>query len=60
MHDNITGKAKGPIRDLTEDNDREREGTIDPAAGTVKEKFDDAKSWTADKVDDARDRANRN
>ncbi len=60
MHDNITGKAKGPIGDLTDDNDREREGTFNQAAGTVKEKLDGgARSWAAYRVDDAKDRANR-
>ena len=59
MYDNITGKAKGQIGDLTYGSDLEREGTIDQAAGTVEEKFGGARSWAVDKVDDDEDCANR-
>jgi uncharacterized protein YjbJ (UPF0337 family) len=50
MDDGSTDKAKGRIKraagDLTGDEDLHREGKVDQAAGTVKEKVGDA----ADKV----------
>lgn len=53
MDDGTTDKAKGRIKraagDLTGDKDLRREGKVDQAGGTVKEKVGDA----ADKVKDA-------
>jgi uncharacterized protein YjbJ (UPF0337 family) len=53
MDDGSTDKAKGRIKraagDLTGDEDLQREGRVDQAAGTMKEKVGDA----ADKVKDA-------
>ena len=53
MDDGTTDTAKGRLKqaagDLTGDGDLRREGKVDEAAGTVKEKIGDA----ADKVKDA-------
>lgn len=58
--DKITGKAKESVGDLTGDKDLQQEGKTEQAAGTVKDKLDDAKDWASDKVDDIKDRANSN
>jgi uncharacterized protein YjbJ (UPF0337 family) len=47
--DEMKGRAKEAVGDLTDDDDLKREGKIDRTAGTVKEKVGDA----ADKVKDA-------
>ena len=50
--DDLKGRAKEAAGDLT-DNDRlKREGKTDRAAGTVKDKAEDAKDWVEDKIDD--------
>ncbi|HUR17347.1 MAG TPA: CsbD family protein [Acidimicrobiales bacterium] len=46
--DDIKGRAKEAAGDLTDDEDLQREGKIDQATGTVKDKVGDA----ADKVKD--------
>ena len=46
--DELKGRAKEAAGDLTDDEDLEREGKVDQATGTVKEKAGDA----ADKVRD--------
>ena len=57
--DEIKGKAKEAVGDLTDDDELEREGKVDQAAGGVKEKLADAKDWLEDRVDDAKDRLHR-
>ncbi|MEO7837664.1 MAG: CsbD family protein [Acidimicrobiales bacterium] len=47
--DDIKGKAKEAAGDLTDNEDLQREGKIDQATGTVKDKIGDA----ADKIKDA-------
>ena len=54
--DNLKGKAKEAIGDLTDDDDLKREGQLDQASGTVKDKAGAAKEWTANKVDDLKDK----
>jgi uncharacterized protein YjbJ (UPF0337 family) len=49
--DDLKGRAKEAFGDLTDDEDLKREGKIDRASGTVKDKVDDVK----DKVKDALD-----
>jgi uncharacterized protein YjbJ (UPF0337 family) len=44
--DDLKGRAKEAAGDLTDDESLEREGKVDRATGTVKEKLDDV----ADKV----------
>lgn len=46
--DDIKGRAKEAAGDLTGDEDLQREGKVDQATGTVKDKIGDA----ADKVKD--------
>jgi uncharacterized protein YjbJ (UPF0337 family) len=50
--DEAKGRAKEAVGDLTDDDDLKREGKADRAAGTVKDKANDA----IDKVKDAVDR----
>ena len=57
--DDLTGRAKQALGDLTDDDELKREGRADRAAGKVKDKADDAKDWVEDKVDDVRDRMDR-
>ena len=54
--DDLKGRAKEAVGDLTDDRDLKREGKTDRASGKVKDKVEDAKDWIGDKVDDLRDR----
>ncbi len=56
--DKMTGRAKQAAGDLTDDEELEREGEQDEAAGKVKDKVDDAKDAVNDAVDKAKDRFN--
>ena len=47
--DDAKGRVKEAAGDLTDDNELKREGKVDQATGTVKDKVGDA----ADKVKDA-------
>jgi uncharacterized protein YjbJ (UPF0337 family) len=47
--DDVRGKAKEAIGDLTDDDSMKNEGKVDQAEGSIKDKVDDA----ADKVKDA-------
>ena len=40
--DDVKGRGKEAIGDLTDNDDLKREGKVDRATGTVKEKIDDA------------------
>jgi uncharacterized protein YjbJ (UPF0337 family) len=62
--DDLKGRAKEAIGDLTDNEDLEREGKTDRAAGKVKEtlgdlkdKADDAIDAVKDKLHDATDRS---
>jgi uncharacterized protein YjbJ (UPF0337 family) len=57
--DDMKGRVKEAVGDLTDDEKMKREGRTDRAAGAVKDKVDDAKDWVEDRVDDVKDRANR-
>ncbi len=50
--DDIKGRAKEAAGDLTDNDDLKREGKVDQATGTVKDKVGDA----ADKVKDVLNR----
>jgi len=54
--DDLKGRAKEAVGNLTDDDQLEREGKVDRAAGTIKDKVEDAKEWAEDKVDQVRDR----
>ena len=57
--DEMKGRAKEAVGDLTDDDELKREGKLDQATGSIKEKLDDAKEWVEDKVDEVRDRMKR-
>jgi uncharacterized protein YjbJ (UPF0337 family) len=57
--DDMKGRAKEAVGDLTDDDDLKREGKADRASGAIKDKLDDAKDWVEDKVDDVKDRMKR-
>ena len=48
--DEMKGRAKEAIGDLTDDKDLKREGKLDKAVGSVKEKIDDAADAVKDKL----------
>ena len=54
--DDMKGRAKEAVGDLTGDKDLQREGKADQAVGSIKEKLDHAKEWVEDKVDDLKDK----
>lgn len=58
-HEEMQGRAKEAVGDLTDDKDLQHEGQRDQAAGKTKDKLDDAKDWAEDKIDDVRDRLNK-
>ena len=54
--DDMKGRAKEAIGDLTDDDEMRREGKTDRVVGAVKDKVEDDKDWAEDKIDDLRDR----
>jgi len=57
--DEMKGKAKEAVGDLTDDDELKREGKVDQAAGSIKDRVSDAKDWVEDKVDDVKDELHR-
>jgi uncharacterized protein YjbJ (UPF0337 family) len=57
--DDAKGRVKEAVGDLADDEDLQREGKADRAAGTIKDKLSDAKEWVEDKVDDVKDRVTK-
>jgi uncharacterized protein YjbJ (UPF0337 family) len=57
--DDLKGRAKEAAGDLTGDNDLQREGKLDQAVGTVKDKAEDAKDWVEDQVDKVKDKLHK-
>ncbi len=55
--DDMKGRAKEAVGDLTDDDELQREGKSDRAAGKIKDKIDDAKDWAEDKVDDVKQKS---
>jgi uncharacterized protein YjbJ (UPF0337 family) len=53
--DQMKGRAKEAIGDLTDDDDMKREGKVDRKAGETKEKAGDMVDKVRDKVKDAFD-----
>jgi uncharacterized protein YjbJ (UPF0337 family) len=49
--DELVGRAKEALGDLTDDEDLKQEGKVDKAAGTVKDKIDDLAEKTKDAID---------
>ena len=58
--DEMKGRAKEAAGVLTDDEELQREGQYDQAAGDVKHKVDDAADWVKDKIDDVKDKVDRN
>lgn len=56
--DKIIGKAKQAAGDISGNDDLEREGERDEAAGNIKEGVDDAKDSVNDAVDSIKDKLN--
>lgn len=54
--DDMKGRAKEAVGDLTGDKDLQREGKVDQASGKIKDKAKDAKELVEDKVDDVKDK----
>jgi uncharacterized protein YjbJ (UPF0337 family) len=48
--DDMKGRAKEAIGDLTDDDDIKREGKVDRTVGKVKDKIDDAADAVKDKI----------
>jgi uncharacterized protein YjbJ (UPF0337 family) len=57
--DDIVGRAKEAVGDLTDDEELKREGKSDRAAGSVKDKLEKAKEKGEEFVDKAKDRFQR-
>ena len=55
--DDLKGRVKEAAGDLTDNDDLKREGKIDQASGTIKEKIGDAKEKAEDVVDSLKDKA---
>jgi uncharacterized protein YjbJ (UPF0337 family) len=48
--DEMKGRAKEALGDLTDDKDLEREGKVDKTVGKVKEKVDEVADKVKDKI----------
>ena len=57
--DDLKGRAKEAVGDLTDNPDLKREGKADRAAGKVKEVVSDAEDRLEDAVDNVRDKIHR-
>jgi uncharacterized protein YjbJ (UPF0337 family) len=57
--DDLKGRAKEAVGDLTNNSDLKREGKADRAGAKVKEKLSEAKDKLEDVVDDVKDKLHR-
>jgi len=57
--DDLKGRAKEAVGDLTNNSDLKREGKTDQAAGKVKEKLSDAKDKLEGAIDNVKDKVHR-
>jgi uncharacterized protein YjbJ (UPF0337 family) len=57
--DDLKGRVKEAAGDLTDNEDLEREGKADRAAGKAKELLEDAKDKVDDAIDAVKDRLHR-
>jgi len=57
--DELKGRTKEAYGDLTDNEKMKREGERDKAAGKMKDKVDDAGDWAEEKIDEAKDKLNR-
>lgn len=58
--DDAKGRVKEAAGDLTEDDDLKREGQMDQAGATVKDKMEEASDKIGDAVDSVKDKLNKN
>jgi uncharacterized protein YjbJ (UPF0337 family) len=58
--DDIKGRAKEAVGDLTDDKDLKNEGRADRASGKAKEFIDKAEDKAKELVDDVRDKLDKN
>jgi uncharacterized protein YjbJ (UPF0337 family) len=54
--DQVIGRAKQAVGDLTDDKDLQREGKKDELAGKAKDKVDDAADKVSETVDKVKDK----
>ncbi|HTK15909.1 MAG TPA: CsbD family protein [Acidimicrobiia bacterium] len=57
--DDLKGRAKEAVGDLTDNRDLKREGKTDRATGKAKEFVDDVKDKAEDVIDSVRDKLRR-
>ena len=57
--DEIKGRTKEAVGVLTDDEELKREGQTDQAAADAKNKLDNANDWAKDKIDDIKDKLNK-
>lgn len=57
--DQVKGRAKEAVGDITDDDDLKREGQADRLAGEAKEKLGDAKKKIEEVIDKAKDAVQR-
>ncbi len=57
--DDIKGRAKEAVGDLTDDRRMKREGRVDRASGKAKDALDDLGDKAEDLVDEVKDRLHR-
>ncbi len=58
--DEISGRTKEAVGVLTDDKEMRREGKTDQAAATSKSKLDSANDWAKHKIDDIKNKLNKN
>ncbi len=58
--DDLKGRAKEAVGDLTDNNDLKREGKTDRASGKVKDAIDNVEDKAKGLVDDVKDKLHRN
>ena len=58
--DDLKGRAKEAVGDLTDNRDLKNEGKVDRASGKAKEFVDDVKDKAEDVIDSVKDKLHRN
>ena len=53
--DDMKGRAKEAVGDLTDNADLKREGKHDRTAAAAKDRVEDAKDWVEEKIDQVKD-----
>ena len=57
--DDLKGRAKEAVGDLTDNDDMKREGKVDRASGKAKDKIDDLGDKARDVVDSVKDKLHK-